>query len=530
MKLFTIKAIGIAGLLSCASVNLHATQCPLDGWSEGLGGDAKSKNIPITEPKNDCDFHEWSWETFVWATAPINGQPRFLSLPRLDALTNKNNIKPGLVLKVGTRSHSLAALSQEDTGAIVQADGNMLVAKNGYPIYASVHMNSSYLNTAKNNLLNDTNLTPPKNEYVANAGKELSDFKNPKYYFQPGAAVFKATWLRLKPNEAAPEGAFTTQAEVPVLTIKNAIVQPKLDANGKVITTTATVALVGMHVVGVTVNHPEFVWGTFEHQLNAPMMEDNTFKFDDHKADKDYTFYDKNIPFSQVNIPNTAPDPATKETPVLSFDESSQTFKPVSQVVQENRTGGEANEGGPTNIKNLNISATNWLKTQTNQKIFANYQLIGTVWQAPNSYSPSNKNWQSIDQQAAVGSRLLANSTAETYRQSPNRQAPGSTVDDNQHNCFSCHNPSSYSFSVGGQPPQFSPRLIGISHVLDTSSPVYDTPNQMPLCWNVSAGPIWNNGDAQGKCPTACGKTSTWNGQWVTTQAGKESVCGCCTQ
>ena len=31
-----------------------------------------------------------------------------------------------------------------------------------------------------------------------------------------------------------------------------------------------TLALVGIHIVGTVQNHPEFVWSTFEHILNAP--------------------------------------------------------------------------------------------------------------------------------------------------------------------------------------------------------------------------------------------------------------------
>lgn len=40
------------------------------------------------------------------------------------------------------------------------------------------------------------------------------------------------------------------------------------------------------------------------------------------------------------------------------------------------------------------------------------------------------------------------------------------------------------------------------------------------------AGPIWNNYDAQRKCPQACG-TGKWDGNWKTTQPAKMSVCSC---
>lgn len=45
---------------------------------------------------------------------------------------------------------------------------------------------------------------------------------------------------------------------------------------------------------------------------------------------------------------------------------------------------------------------------------------------------------------------------------------------------------------------------------------------------DVLAGPIWNNDDAQTKCPIVCASYGgTWNGQWTTVVPGKMSVCGC---
>jgi FtsP/CotA-like multicopper oxidase with cupredoxin domain len=50
------------------------------------------------------------------------------------------------------------------------------------------------------------------------------------------------------------------------------------------------------------------------------------------------------------------------------------------------------------------------------------------------------------------------------------------------------------------------------------------------------AGPIWNNDDAQQKCPKVCAAVKsdpprawTWNGNWTTTVPGEQSVCGCAT-
>lgn len=42
----------------------------------------------------------------------------------------------------------------------------------------------------------------------------------------------------------------------------------------------------------------------------------------------------------------------------------------------------------------------------------------------------------------------------------------------------------------------------------------------------VKAGPIWNDMDAQRKCPQACGGAK-WDGNWKTTEMGEMSVCAC---
>lgn len=45
---------------------------------------------------------------------------------------------------------------------------------------------------------------------------------------------------------------------------------------------------------------------------------------------------------------------------------------------------------------------------------------------------------------------------------------------------------------------------------------------------NENAGPIWNQQDADKKCPEVCQKNNgSWNGQWWTTEPGKMSVCQC---
>ncbi len=480
--------------------------CPLPGWSEGLIAYLQpNAALPTTQPQNDCDFHEWSWEAFTWATAlDTNGVPRFLTLPTPDDLIATNAPKQGAArrLRLGARSLSPhnGANNPEVAGAIVEADGNMLVAPNGYPVLASVHMNPSYFATAKNNL-------------VINGGYQNNP--NQDDYFQVGAAIFKATWLRLDKGQAAPAGSYTTTADVPVLTVDNNT--HLVVTTGKFVT--AQVALLGLHVVGITDGHPEFLWGTFEHNLNSPQTADNQFN-PSSSSPKNFTLYKAGTLFANANIPNQSP-PTT-----VSFDEKTQKFSPVTNAVLKNQTGGETNSPqGPQNIANLNTSSHSFFANTKGiapgEKLYANYNLIGTVWMKPNTYTTSTPNWQNLNQSNAVGSVSLANVTAETFQQANTDAVPPQQFQ----NCFSCHNPQVFAPS---QPP-LNPRRIAISHVLEVGTG-YAVQNVMPICQDVKAGPIWNDNDAKLKCPKVCANSasSTWNGQWTTTALGQMSVCGCC--
>lgn len=60
-------------------------------------------------------------------------------------------------------------------------------------------------------------------------------------------------------------------------------------------------------------------------------------------------------------------------------------------------------------------------------------------------------------------------------------------------------------------------RAMAATLLMTGQSPAHD--------W-VKAGPIWNDADADRKCPKTCGKNN-WDGAWKTTKPGKMSVCSC---
>jgi hypothetical protein len=454
-------AVALAAMSPLPAAAQPQQSCPFIGWIELFAGyvNKPAAAFPTTDTAAantpDCVFHQWAWEAFAWATTGIQTSsglvPRFLTLqtpdqllPSPPAATPK---KPG-VLRLSARSHVFqnAAGFTPGAGAIVEADGNMLVGQNGYPVYASVHMTPPYFATAQANL-------------IATGAYQKGD---PSANFPLGSAVFKATWMRVGNGQNAPAGAYTMQAEVPVL---QSILTPGqvtiAPIPGKF--TTVTVALVGLHVVGVTVNHPEFVWATFEHNLNSPATPDGTFAPSaTTSSPTGYTFYKANTPYSQVNI---AVDP-----PQLRLDGKTQTITPVTNVVLQNQTGGENQPNGAANIQGVNAASQPFMAQQpatTLSPTFANYFLVGTVWMPPNSYNLNS------GQNNAVGSIFLANTTAETFLQTAGTSVPVNFT--GLTNCFGCHNPTSYSFQTP-PPAQLVNRLVALSHVLATGSP-YEVPN-----------------------------------------------------
>lgn len=451
--------------------------CPMLGWTEQLpnylkpGAAFPTTDTPVDAP--DCAFHQWSWEAFVWATAlDANGVPRFMSLHTPDDLFKTGAAANGPhVLTLASRATHAVGDHVEGAGAIVEADGNMLVAPNGYPVYASVHMNDAYFATVKQNLIINGG-------YQANTGTDE---------FPIGAAVFKAMWMRLDDGEKPPAGAFVTKAQVPVLTefltADNTIY---VTPTGR--TTTVTVALVGLHVVGRTVNHAEFIWGTFEHRDNSPRFADGTFNPTSTASDpKAYTLYKGGTPFNQTNIPSTqttanststplsAPSTVITTTvtmtPAITFNPTTQRFTPANNVVLANKTGSETfSHEGPEHIANVNKGAQTFLSGLTGeQSTFANYDLIGTVWMAPNTYSLSSSS------NNALGSVNLANTTAETFEQN----LTGTTTPSSSYqNCFSCHNPD--TFQNVAPLPNLAARRVALSHVLAAGS-LYAVPNLLAV-------------------------------------------------
>lgn len=406
-----------AFLLFSLNGNLAAqTTCnaPL-GWWESKGLEPLFINPTGPAPTIDCDFHVWSWTAFVhWMqNDPRTGQPLFLSLPTFDDLRSGSALRA----KAGPRTLALKPRVQKpkEMSSIEQAGSNgVLVDQNGRAVYYSTHMDPIYFAFTQKYFGPD-------------------NYKNaaPALPYPIAATVFKASWRIVQPGENT-GGTFTTTATIDLLESDG---QGGIKPNGQT-QPGVTVALVGVHVVGVIKDHSEFAWATFEHIGNAPDLPTGMNPNSSSPVSaQNYTFYKGGTP---ANASNQMPDS-------LTINPATQVIAPITNVFRQFAYGGATPATRVADIKSANQNFQTAIKEKTSNTVnpvFANYRLVGTVWILANTLQPGNGNLDS----ESIGSINLANSTMETFVQ-------GSGT-----NCFSCHNTSGGATYPG--------KDINLSHII----------------------------------------------------------------
>jgi hypothetical protein len=417
-------------------------RCPTGfGWAEGLvnymgyPAPAFPTQDTANNPSTDCAFHQWSWEAFVWATAiGTDGRARFATLANVDELGQKTPAKVKGPKPLGLKPRDLKPPGPRQTPGPAQAGGGILVDQNGQILWYSAHMNDIYYQFLQ--------------KYSGmNAYNKAAATLN----FPVGAAVFKASW-QVVPDGITPVGVYTEKSTVPAL-----MTNPKggimIDPKGK--PRNVTVALVGLHVVGVTVHHPEFLWATFEQVNNAPDLADPSgYNSPNPVSPKSFTFYAGGTAAKDCN-------PSPSSTSLKVTDPVKQTVAPITNVFRQYATGGE-NAAGDQEIAVINSGAQGVMANMATgrpprpaETVWANYKLIGTLWIKPDTLAPG------VDQleKQGVGSINLANGTLETFFQGPQNNFNGNAMA----NCFMCHNTGG---SGKGQTPVYPGKNINLSHAL----------------------------------------------------------------
>jgi hypothetical protein len=420
-----MRLLARAVVVACCAMSVPATaqqaSCPAaPAWfPHSKTPEPNAAGFPASP--NNCDFHQFSWNAFLWLTQDVKGQPRFLRFPK-DGIQTKAGILNALI------GRSPKARTLED----VQQAGpdGIMVDLQGRPIYYSIHSNATFGDFIKQNGL----LDPAK----------LRAF-DPNTPFPAGTLTLKAAWKVVAAGEDV-STFYTRVAQVALLGMRD----------GKIVLTRkirpARVALVGFHI-GATVNgHPEMIWATFEHVRNAPDLPKPVDQMgpDDVVSDKGWTFTKANTRFRDCNI-NSAGAGA------LELNAARQTLSPPTQVCRIIPSGGgSTNNVG--NIKSLNDDVHKQL-----DGVFNNYFEVGAIWfNATNGLKP-NCTFQpgalecraQADTPLLTGSTQLSNTTVETFTQAQSAQ----------NNCFACHNTVQVT-SQNTATPSLPGLNVDISHVL----------------------------------------------------------------
>ncbi|GGF04125.1 hypothetical protein [Flavobacterium limi] len=373
----------------------------------------------------NCDFHQWSWQKFLWLTNEVNGMPFFMTnLIQVNSSGQRLDPGNGIVLTDTAQASSASDILKTPN------------YPSGVPRSATV-----YYSIFMDNLLYTTML-----KYGPIAKNDPLKVKD--ITFPVGSLELKTSWIDASVLKN-PSSYFITQGVI----------------NG----VKTRVALLGMHVVGVVENHPEFVWATFEHENLAPAYDwSKATPTTDAPVTStvDYPFFNKNSTATVKNITSgngLYTDVFSLYKYGVPVEKAMKGSFNVQLFMKTSQNGSE----NLNNIRTLNQSVKSQLKG-----IWNNYFYNGSIWINTAGYNTPQ-------QQAALlnslsynlsnsepgkltrGSIAAYNITMETYVQAgfgKPSSIHANTVD-NLVNCFSCHN--TYYDSNKSSPLYFSHVFTG---------------------------------------------------------------------
>ncbi|AUP78644.1 hypothetical protein [Flavivirga eckloniae] len=386
---------------------------------------AEGKGSPFdVSSTTNCIFHQWSWQKFLWVTKPVGDLPLFLNQKEIIQVTD-----------------AMEPVTQQEGASVVLTDTIQAGSKHGV-----LKTNPAYYSaTGKAFTVHYSIHTSMIMQESAVAFKEaLASGKLPANNFQTfpvGSLELKVSWVDATAisNDKLKNYYITTAAII--------------NKDGKTYTNTK-VALLGMHVVGVVENHPEFIWATFEHNDMAPNYD---WKTNSASSTSEKLLFTKGsttglagitfIKDDKPVLPNKAYDLFQYGVPVTSSG-----YMETSQKEPENFN----------HIREINTSVAKNLKD-----VWQNYFYNGSIWIDTDGLTPEEQALKIVSLGSAIGAATpdssargslnCANVTMETFTQTFQSNISDINVK-NLTNCFSCHNPISFSNNT-------SP--IYLSHIFD---------------------------------------------------------------
>jgi hypothetical protein len=430
-------------------------------WFAAGGTKPVPEDFRIADSCDECAFYKWGWQTFLWLTQSDqpDGSPRFLSFRTNNDLFDTAGGKLQLVASPagvpgGKRVLSLSIRNSPTTSrnvsaaAIAQAGSQgVLVDQNNRAVYFAMHVNDRFVKFIREDL-------------KVTKAEQLKDVPEDQPGFPPGCIEMKSAWRVLTEAERAPASleqlrktVFVTDALVPTLVEdKDAAGHPVIKAVPEK-PRPELVALVGLHVVGTIVDHPEFIWASFEHVKNSPTPpKANLGGNEPVDATNDYTFYPKGALKKDCN--RNPVDP-TATTRLRLKDKDKQTLEPVVNVFREFNSGDDGVAPDDL-VQSLNESVQTNLRKSGTLGLWSNYQLIGAVWfKKTAAFGPGKKYDNTVDKDEDIlaGEKRLSNSTMETFTQKATAKP----------NCFRCHDTTP---EVRPNGDEFPGLRINVSHII----------------------------------------------------------------
>ncbi len=284
--------------------NVPPSPCGADPAWVTSPNEFDAKTFPAFDVVTNCDFHRWSCQTCLWLTSPepgTNGRLVFEGFADPNDLFTSNGKGPGSVPYPGHTDPArplkmLARVAKSQTTVSIKdvfqaGPGNKaLIDQNGAIVYYSNHLNKAYWNFIVDKQFYDL--------------KTLQADKTTD--FPVGAIELKASWrIAQKKQEDGQWGKWLIEnAEDRFHVIETTIPTVVVNEQRQIVTSpadpvAAKMALVGMHVVGVVQQHPEFIWATFEHVDNAP--DKAKTPTNDGGPTGPWSFYKSGTPLAQTN-------------------------------------------------------------------------------------------------------------------------------------------------------------------------------------------------------------------------------------
>jgi len=377
----------------------------------------EGKGSPFdTSSTTNCIFHQWSWQKFLWLTKPMpNGKALFEdSLILVDNQMTPVQPVSGVALVLGDTS-------QAGSQGVLRSNAAYSSSNQSHTVYYSIYVSDimkRMSDSMKVVLLKDTNA-----------------LKNNNVTFPVGSLEVKASWISIKSLPAGQASNYHTS---------EAIINGQKD----------TVALLGMHVVGVVINHPEFIWATFEHKDMAPAYD---WTKSTSTQDAPVTSADEKLFFKKGDSATWQNLQWNRTTPPTG---SVNIFSGYPFGIPLKNGGDTINTSQQEPLDHDNIVSLNTCVNAGLTDVWKNYFYNGSIWINTDGLTPTvqadtikvlgNAISHAEPGSIARGSLAAANVTMETYVVSfaaiPMHEMNVTTVV----NCLNCHNSGS-TIKIGTQ-------------------------------------------------------------------------------